>query len=161
MVPWGFYYFNDENDVTRVMATDALASCIAFIYSYGNGKTVLFAHVSSDGEAKDIAGAIRRLDQERSELRTYIAVLGATPQSETTLKRLGWLVGAASQGFHVYQSTQGAVGYNSKTSMLHFGSKTITPCTVPRSAMIAAMMKAPTAPLTPIEGSLDISGYDV
>ncbi|APR86536.1 Hypothetical protein A7982_11885 [Minicystis rosea] len=155
VVPWGYYYYNHGNDHTREMATDAMNSCFAVICSYDRGKKVFFAHVSSDGEAAHIVKAIKRVNPSRDDNYTCIIVLGQTPQS-TTLKRVNTILAEAQYGFHVYQSSEGAVSYNSLTGELSFGATAVGECIVSRGDRNKAMWKATQKPLNPMEGSLDL-----
>ncbi len=156
VVPWGFYYYQYGNQCTLQMATAALNSCIAVICSYNQGQKVFFAHVSSDGEAAHIVKAIRRVDPSRSDKYTCIAVLGVNPQNATTLKRLTSILDAARYPFHIYQSKQGAVSYQTQKGLLEFGANVTTQSTVPRRLATTAMMKRADEGLTPIDGSLDL-----
>lgn len=149
-VPWGYYYYNNGNERTRVMGTEALNSCIAVICNYNRGEKVFFAHVSNDGEADHVVTAIKRVNPERSAAYTCILVLGVNPQ-KTTLRRANKIMKAANYGFHVFQSKQGAVSYDSVTGELDFGARVLAVYEKTKAAMGFGHDK-----LDPMEGSLDL-----
>jgi len=84
-VSWG-HYVENQMPVTVSLGTDSLGSCFAFIRIDKNAETVIFAHVSSDGET----GTLRGRDFPVSGLLTpankeiqYLYVKGTDPNANT------------------------------------------------------------------------------
>ena len=112
-VPWGFYA-GFTSHVPLKLGTDCMNSCFAYISSYGQGRKVFFAHVSSDGEADHIVSMLTDPSAEDRKLLACAAVVGQNPQ-QTTLNRIQKIIDRAQVPHVVLRASTGAVTFTPST----------------------------------------------